>query len=143
MKFIYIFLLLASGVSFSKNQELTYDPSVVQLTGTLDLQTFPGPPNYENIKSGDEIEKHFYIQLDHPIDIIPKGNHPEVENAEKELNVKTIQLSIGADEELWMHFRKLAKNAHVKLTGKLFHRFTGHHHSRVLLNVKTMTPLKN
>jgi len=69
-----------------------------------------------------------------PIDVQPKKENVGIENAEPEKNVKVIQLSIAADDNsLWDKFRKLGKGAHVKIQGTLFHRFTDHHHSRVLL----------
>jgi hypothetical protein len=113
----------------------------VELEGILDLQVFPGPPNYESIKSGDEIERHFYLKLTSPIDVLPKGKHPGVENVEEERNVRILQLAIdGENDELWARFRKVGKGSHVKILGTLFHRFTAHHHSRVLLSVKSMEP---
>jgi hypothetical protein len=128
--------------SFASNQVLTYGPSVVELTGTLDLQTFPGPPNYESIKNGDEIERHFYLKLDNAVDVLPRGPSTEIENPEKERNVSVIQLSISEeDDKLWNRFRKLGKGAHVKIQGTLFHRFTGHHHSRILMVVSKMQPI--
>jgi hypothetical protein len=134
MRFLFLLLTLFSSLSFAGNQVFTYGPSVVDLTGHLDLQTFPGPPNYESIGAGDKIERYFYLKLDQPIDVQPKKENVGIENAEPEKNVKVIQLSIAADDDgLWGKFRKLGKGAHVKIQGTLFHRFTGHHHSRVLM----------
>ncbi len=136
--FTFLLLFLFSCASLAANQVLTYGPSVVELKGTLDLQTFPGPPNYESIAGGDRIERHFYLKLNRPIDVLPKtGENSGVENAEEERNVKIIQLSIS-EERLWSRFRKLGEGGSVKLRGTLFHRFTGHHHSRVLMVVTDM-----
>jgi hypothetical protein len=142
MKSFLILLILFACPSFASNQVLTYGPSIVELTGTLDLQTFPGPPNYESIRNGDEIERHFYLKLDKDIDVLPQGANSEIENPEKERNVRVIQLSISEeDDKLWDRFRKLGKGAHVKIQGTLFHRFTGHHHSRILMVVSKMQPI--
>lgn len=136
MRYLSFLLILLSCTSLAANQVFTYGPSVVELTGTLDLQTFPGSPNYESIASGDEIERHFYLKLDRPIDVLPKGENSGIENAEEERNVKIIQLSIsGEDDRLWVRFRKLGEGGRVKIQGTLFHRFNGHHHSRVLMAV--------
>lgn len=89
MRSLYLLLILFSSLSFAANPVSTYGPSVVELMGYLDLQTFPGPPNYESVGAGDN--------------------------------------------GLWDKFRKLGKGTHVKIQGTLFHRFTGHHHSRVLM----------
>ena len=137
-QFLFLYLFL-SNIAFSGNQILTYGPTGVELTGTLELQTFPGPPNFHSIKEDDEIERHFYLRLHHPINVLPKGKHPGVENVQEEKNVNILELAInGEDEILWNQFRKLGKGTHVKIKGTLFHRFTGHHHSRVLLEVKSI-----
>lgn len=141
MRFFLFFLLFLS-LSFGTNPVVTYEPSIVELTGHLDLQTFPGPPNYESIKNGDEIERHFYLTLDAPVDVLPKEKHPTVDNPDPERNVKIMQLAINSeDEALWKRFRKAGKGGRIKVTGTLFHRFTGHHHSRILLSVQKMDPL--
>ncbi len=140
MSAIALFLALLGGrACASHRMVLTYEPALVELTGVLDLQTFPGPPNYESIQGGDEIERHFYLKLESPIDVLPKGEHPTIDNPEAERNVQILQLAIsGEDELLWDRFRKAGKGGRVKIKGTLFHRFTGHHHSRVLLSVDQM-----
>ncbi len=46
--------------------------------------------------------------------------------------MKIIQLAISRKQD-W----SIIKNKHhVKLTGELFHWFTGHHHTKVLMDVK-------
>lgn len=76
----------------------------MELAGTLDLQTFPGPPNYESIATGDEMERHFYLKLDVPVDVVP-GKDDHVDNPELEKNVKIVQLAInGEDDALWARF---------------------------------------
>ena len=143
MKTVALFLFLFACESQAGQNALTYEPTKVELTGTLDLQTFPGPPNYESIQEGDEIERHFYLKLDAPVDVMPRGEHPTVDNPEEEKNIKVMQLAIDAeDDTLWARFRRAGKGAHVKIRGSLFRRFTGHHHSRVLLGVNEMEPLK-
>lgn len=135
-------ILFLSCLSLAANQVFTYGPTMIELVGTLDLQTFPGPPNYESIKDGDEIERHFYLKLEQPIDTLPTKENSDIENTKKERSVKIIQLSISdEDEKLWNGFRKLGKGGRVKIQGTLFHRFTGHHHSRVLMIVQSMQPL--
>jgi Repeat of Unknown Function (DUF347)/Domain of unknown function (DUF4431) len=121
---------------------VTYEPEIVELVGTLELQTFPGPPNYESIQKGDDIERHFYLKLNKPVDVLSKSKNSTMNHSETEKNVKIMQLVIdGGNSALWNRFRKVGKGGQVKILGTLFHRFTGHHHSRVLINVKEMKPL--
>lgn len=68
-KFLF-FLSLISISSFAQNTTVHYEPEIVELVGQLDLQTFPGIPNYESIKNGDETERHFYLKLKRPVDVI-------------------------------------------------------------------------
>ncbi len=144
MRRVSLFLVLLSSWSFAGNPVFIYEPAAVELMGILDLQTFPGPPNYESISAGDEIERHFYLRLETPAEVAPKGEHPTVVDPERERNVRIMQLAIDAeDDALWARFRKIGKGSRVKISGTLFHRFTGHHHSRVLLNVRTMEPVKS
>lgn len=113
----------------------------MELIGTLDVQTFPGSPNYDSIKDGDEIETHFYLKLGTPVDVLPTGKHPGVQDPEEERDVTIVQLAIDAENEaLWTRLRRIGKGGRVKATGTLLHRFTGHHHSRVLLDVIGLEP---
>ncbi len=142
MKRFLLLLIIFPSPSFAANKALTYGPAIVELTGTLDLQTFPGPPSYESIKDGDEIERHFYLRLDKPVDVLPKRENEGVENAEEERKVKIVQLAVSEENDaLWAKFRKLGRGGRAKIRGTFFHRFTGHHHSRVLLSVEDMQPL--
>lgn len=145
MKYFFLFCFLFLPIlSFAHNRRVvTYAPSVFELTGTLDLQTFPGPPNYDSIKDGDDIERGFYLKLDRPIDVSVQGLHPDVDNEKSERNVKIMQLAINAeDDKLWAQFRNIGRGRHVKIKGTLFHRFTGHHHSRILLDVQSIQKFK-
>lgn len=143
LRFLSLLILLSPILSYSDKGALTYAPTVVELTGTLDLQTFPGPPNYESIRNGDALEHHFYLKLDVPVDVLPTESHTGVVDPEEERNVRIMQLAInGEDDALWKRFRRVGEGGHVKISGTLFHRFTGHHHSRVLLSVENMQPQK-
>lgn len=143
MKLALMVLFSAVVPLFAGNVVVTYEPAVVELTGKLDLQTFPGPPNYESIRNGDEIERHFYLRLDAPVDVLPRGEHPTIDNPEPERNVRVMQLVVGYSEnELFKHLRKIGEGGRVRILGTLFHRFTGHHHSRILLKVQKLEEVR-
>ena len=141
MRFWPLVLIFLCSAAFANRPTLTYKPAKIELEGILSLQTFPGPPSFDSIKGGDDIERHFYLKLDVPVDVAPSSLHPTIDNPDEELNVKVMQLSIPEDDALWTRFRKMGDGGHVKIRGSLFHRFTGHHHSRVLLMVDTMEPV--
>ena len=43
----------------------SYEPAVVALHGTLVRKTFAGPPNYHDIRKGDEAETYWLLNLAH------------------------------------------------------------------------------
>ena len=92
-----LLLWLAPSWVSARENVLTYGPSSFELTGSIELQTFPGPPNYESIKGGDETERGFYLRLDSPRDVFPEGVHLGVENAQAERNVRVMQLAVDAE----------------------------------------------
>lgn len=131
---IFCILLGLPLWSSAKNIQVKYEPNIVEIKGKLEIQTFPGLPNYESIASGDQAEKGFYVRLDHPIDVIGDKNDSG-DNAQTELQVKVLQLATSHDDGTWDQIHKAGVGAHVTITGVLFHRLSGHNHSRVLLSV--------
>jgi hypothetical protein len=133
---IPIFCFYISLNIYAANKQVNYEPSVVEMTGRLKLETFPGPPNYESIKSGDEIETHYYLALDQKIDVVKSVNEKDAStNDETVSNVNILQLVIVNDSD-WPKLKKIGIGARVKIKGTLFKRHTGHHHSRVLFEVQ-------
>jgi len=108
---------------------LTYVPDTVSLKGTLRRHTFPGPPNYESIKDGDEPETGFYLHLGQPVCTIGKD---EVDVAAR--GVRFVQLVL--DSTGYGGLRPLL-GRQVTLRGTLFHAISGHHHAPLLLTVLT------
>jgi hypothetical protein len=133
---ILILIILSFANVFAGNVQVHYEPSEVELSGQLDLQTFPGPPNYESIKSGDEPERHYYLILHGAVDVIlEEKDKASSINGDSLFNVKVLQLVIGKDEH-WKILRQIGEKGKAKIRGTIFQRHTGHHHSRVLLDVK-------
>src|SRR5437773_9064287 len=58
-----VFILAGYCLPVSAQKCLTYEPTVVSLTGTLRSQVFAGPPNYESIKRGDRKETAIILTL--------------------------------------------------------------------------------
>lgn len=140
---LYFLILLATFTQNSslardtKNNIVHYEPDVVELSGTLERQTFPGPPNYESIKDGDVMERHWYLRLSSPVDVVATDPHSAI-NSESENNVNIMQLVLGYEDPLWKILKNVRIGTSATITGTLYHRHTGHHHSRVLLNVDEM-----
>jgi hypothetical protein len=108
---------------------LKYEPVVVELSGKLERHTYPGPPNYESVKNGDEAETGFYLVLSKPI-CMDAGEATGINGAQT--NVTLVQLNL--DSSGYDRLRpSLGKEVTVR--GTLYAAHTGHHHAPVVLLV--------
>lgn len=126
--------LLAShffGAPALANPCLPYGPTEVSLSGVLRTKAFPVPPNYESIKKGDRKETAWLLTLSNAV--CTSGNeYPDV----SETNLRQLQLVIMKTDH-WKTVRSL-KGKRIKVTGTLFHSHTGHHRTRVLIEVRNI-----
>ncbi len=110
---------------------LAYEPAVVTLRGRLVSRVYPGPPNLESTKAGDEPEHVLILAL--PRSVCVHGDSAAQLNTETERGLREMQLVIDQDS-LWAAVRRLGRRS-VLVTGTLFHAGTAHHHTRVLITV--------
>jgi hypothetical protein len=103
---------------------------VVTLTGTLSSHVFAGSPNFESITHGDRKETAIILTLYAPI-CTKGGGDPQID--EPESKIHDLQLVITKPADWKTVKRRLGKR--VVVTGTLFHGFTGHHRTKVLINV--------
>lgn len=132
------FIFLFSGEAISKNKLIYYDDQIVTLSGVTSFKVFPGPPNYESIADGDIREGAIFLTLDKSIDVTASPNAPYFRRDERENNVKILHVA-NNDDKYWPLLRS---GHHIKITGTLFHRLTGHHRTRVLINVIKVDPFE-
>ncbi len=116
---------------------LSYEPAVVEVTGVIKRQTFPGPPEYESVAKGDEAETCWILHLSQIVCVKADGIKDSI-NDETEAGITELQLNL--DEDQYAKYKKLV-GKHVKVTGTLYHSINGHHHTTVLLTVKSIEPL--
>ncbi len=116
-----------------KQQQFFYEPEVVTLLGKLSLETFPGRPNYEDVRQGDETETCWILNLEGPISVSAKT--PQDDFNEVETGVHWLQLVMDY-KTIVPKKTGFKVNKNVKVTGTLYHAFSGHHHTRVLLTVQ-------
>jgi len=109
---------------------LKYGPTVVSLTGTLRSQVFPGPPNFESIKRGDRKETAIILTL--VARTCTTGNDPQGVDV-PETGIGEVQLVVTKSAD-WKTIRRLM-GKRVAVTGTLFHAITGHHRTKVLIDV--------
>ena len=112
---------------------LSYEPAVVHIHGTLIRETFPGPPNYENIRKGDAAETSWFLKLESSICVNEDKSEPELNPSQK--NIRRVQLVLEA--EAYDKYKALL-GQRVVATGTLFGSHTGHHRTPVLLTVNSL-----
>lgn len=131
--FALILLLLTTSIYASAQRQecLAYDPEVVQLIGTINRLTFPGPPNYESIRQGDKPETYWVLHLPDFVCTQPSADN------DGEYKVTDLQLILTRKQ--YALYRKFL-GRRVNVTGKISHAITGHHHTPVLMEVTDVSP---
>src|SRR5215510_7066420 len=119
MTFILLFLTL---IHPAPQTCVSYEPEIVTFTGTIRRHTFPGPPNFESVSKGDQAERVWVLHLATPICVSASTDW------EKETGVSNIELVLTK-------YDKSLVNRRVVVSGTLYHAFTGHHHTKILLTV--------
>ena len=134
---IIFFVFIATcdlGETAQKTQEkewLSYQPTVIQLKGTLSVKTYYGPPNYGENPETDAKEALPILLLSKPVNV--RGNPDPKAGFDRRSveDVREIQLVLTMP-----HKEFIGKTVLVK--GTLFHAFTGHHHTDVLMEVRSI-----
>ena len=106
---------------------LHYDPALVRLSGTIVFETYFGPPNYGENPDTDSKEQARFLNLDRPVSV--EGDPTDELNSESVNDIGRIQLN--AEGSLSRYLGK-----HVRISGTLYHSFTAHRHTDVLLTVR-------
>lgn len=91
----------------------------VELIGEVKIEVFPGRPNYESIKNGDEPESAWILTIESPICV----------NGFDKKQYKFHLFWLGTKK----HIQTPGK---YKITGKTMAAHTGHHHTSVLIEVE-------
>lgn len=111
--------------------EYGYEPEVSTLHGTLSTKLYWGPPGYGEDTTVDEREPAYILTLPQGINITtPKNDLSEGYNAAIN-NVLKIQVVPQRNIDAYV-------GKAVTVTGTLFGAQTGHHHTDVLLDLKTI-----
>jgi hypothetical protein len=76
MKVVFVMTFFTLGTILAAEvaaQCLPMNDSVVTLTGRIMTRTYPGPPNYRDIKQGDRAETQLILVLSKPICAVDPG----------------------------------------------------------------------
>ena len=117
-----------AGIS-SSPPALRYEPAVVRLRGTVELEWQYGPPNYGENPETDSRDLIAVLQLDKTVSVA--GDPKSSSNTESFDNVERIQL-VTLDGRPFSPYA----GKPVEVVGTLFARLTGHHYTDVLVIVK-------
>ena len=112
---------------------LSYEPTVVNLRGTLIRSTLPGPANYQDVRRGDTAETSWFLELDSSICVNVDNSQPDLNPSQAD--IRKVQLVLQAS--MYKRYRALLGRK-VVARGTLFGAHTGHHHTPVLLTVKSL-----
>lgn len=135
--YLLILLLSLCGSGFSSLDKkpqncLSYESTTIILRGEISRKIFAGRPNFESIKKGDEPERYWILHLAKPICVNGTKDTPD---DEPEKNVSDVQLILS--ESQYTRYKDLL-NKQVIISGKLLHAISGHHHTKVLIEVVEM-----
>jgi hypothetical protein len=125
------YLCVAQGTSTSTC--LSYAPEVVMVVGTLTPKTFPGPPNYESIRNGDRAETDWLVELHSPVCVTEDKADPDLNPSQD----RVIEMQLVLDPAAYKTYKRLI-GRDVIVSGTLFGAHTGHHHTPVLVTVKSI-----
>jgi len=104
------------------------DGDEIEVSGVVIKETFPGPPNYKSIENGDKPETYWFILLEDSICF-----SPDDEFLSEEVVINKLQL-------VQSNYNFIEGKKYI-IKGITFPRHTGHHHSAVLLEVKSIQEL--
>ena len=128
----FVLLASASGNTLAGDC-LKYEPAKVHLSGTIARETFPGPPNYESVASGDAAETIWVLRLSKPICTVSSSSD-EINEAENDQS----ELQLVLEPAQYKRYRALV-GRRVTATGTLFHAISGHHHKTLLLTTEALS----
>jgi len=109
----------------------SYESTSTKLVGTLLIRPYYGPPDYGETPTTDSREHAFLLLLDAPI-CVTASAHPEKDNNSFERDQIVVHLAPSHVKPAEVA-RMLGRQ--VTVTGQLYHAFTGHHRTPVLLDV--------
>ncbi len=95
------------------------DEKPIQVSGVLSLEVFPGRPNYERIKDGDEPEKAWILTV------------------AGEKNEK-FQLVVDDGSEQKFAMLRRCSGKKISVTGFLWEADNGHHHTPFLIIIRSI-----
>jgi hypothetical protein len=120
-------MLFPAGAALAQSNCASYEPAA-SLEGRLGSAVAFGPPGYGETPKEDTREHYLVVMFGRPL-CVSRGED-EVDEAENA--VARVQLVYSGNT------KGLKSGARVRVTEKLFHAHTGHHHTAVLIDVSEL-----
>jgi len=111
---------------------LDYEPAIVTIKGRVSFMPAFGPPGFGEDPDHDAREDYLALAFN-PHACIKASSNPSTDNI-AEADIEAIQLTFRDGEAFQQAKQWIGKT--IAVTGSLYHGFTGHHHTAVLLKVK-------
>jgi hypothetical protein len=130
-------ILIAIGATFLVSSAalagecLDYEPAIVTIRGSVSLMPAYGPPGFGEDPEHDAREDYLALTFNPPA-CTKVGLNSLMENV-AEADIRAIQLVFRNGEEFQQAKQWIGET--IAVTGSLYHGFTGHHHTAVLLKV--------
>ncbi len=119
----------------ARHRVLHYEPEKVTLKGTLVFRTFYGPPNYGENPRTDSKETQSILLLDDAFDVI--GDKDPFNETERGVNRVTLVFSNPIPHRVSYYLKR-----RVTVEGTLFHGFNGHHRTKILITVSSISRVR-
>ncbi|MCP5467823.1 MAG: DUF4431 domain-containing protein [Deltaproteobacteria bacterium] len=111
---------------------LSYEPTEIALQGKLKSVEKYGAPNYGESPQTDKKVKILLLKLKTPIQV--KGDPQSASNQESFTDIKEIQVLCSDKAQQCQELQ----DKNVSVTGSLFQAVSGHHYTKVILNLKSI-----
>lgn len=109
-------------------------PEPVEVSGTLQFQIFPGPPNFEDVRKGDRPHPAYILRLNSPI-CLTGDNFTDEDVSGSQIHLMTD--SDGMEAGLRSHVRQPV----IITISRAFARHTAHHKAPILAYVEEVAPI--
>jgi len=116
-----------------------YEPVLSAIKGTLIKKQFYGSPNYGETPEKDEKVWVYLLKTDYPISVMASANQLDPETADQTVTGITEIQVYSNDSNLDF---KPRENKRITLQGIFQTAQTGHHYTRVLLEVREISPIE-
>jgi hypothetical protein len=126
---------LMAGCATATSKVHDLDAPSVTLVGSLVVEVHYGPPNYGETPEVDRLERAYVLVLDEPVTVV--GDTAAAIGADNPGTISRIKVSkVQLAGVLYCDPTKNLVGRRIQAIGKLFPSHTGHHYTRILLDVE-------